>query len=115
MDDEPTIRSRYADVDGIAIDPELIPKSFRHLLDDALEWSIGDDVERGQYMRHLTRTQLQALVDAVWPHMANIGEWCRDRHGEIPVPDAVIVFDHLTQSVAEASVLLDRIAASRDA
>ncbi|EMI21551.1 hypothetical protein RMSM_01516 [Rhodopirellula maiorica SM1] len=115
MDDEQTIRSRYADLDGVVIDPDSIPGSFRHLLPDALEWSIGDDVERDRYMAQLTEPQLQSFDDAIWPHMTNIGDWCRDQRGAIPVPDAVIVFDHLTQSAAEARVTLDRIAASRDA
>ena len=35
---------------GVSIDEKLVPEAFRHLLDDAVEWSIGDDVERDAYM-----------------------------------------------------------------
>ena len=115
MDDESIIRSRYADLDGISLDAESIPQSFRHLLPDALEWSIGDDVERDRYMSQLTETQLQAFVNAVWPQMTNIGNWCRNHRNATPVPDEVVVFGHLTQSAAEARVLLDRLTAARDA
>ena len=107
-DDDLPIRSRYADIDGVVIDEELVPESFRHLMDDALEWSIGDDVERDAYMKRMNSGQLRRFVDAVSPHFSQITEWCRERRSATPVPDEVVVFDQLTQAVAEARLELDR-------
>jgi hypothetical protein len=39
------IASRYADNPKVTIDPAKIPEEFRHLLPQANEWSIDDDVE----------------------------------------------------------------------
>lgn len=102
-EEEPVvITSRYADLDDVALDPQRIPEQFRHLLDHAKEWAIGDDAERADYMAQVPRGHLQAFVNAVWPLMGEIEAWCQEHREEVPEPDEVMLFDWMCESAAEA-------------
>ena len=99
------ITSRYADIEGVVIDPAKIPERFRHLVDYAKFWSIGDDVERADMMWLTPYEDLKAMALAVRQLYAEIGEWCEKGRQQIPIPDEIVVFDMLHQAAAEAIAL----------
>lgn len=99
------ITSRYSDIDGVVIDPLKIPEQFRHLVSLAKYWSVGDDVERINLMCHTPFDELRSLTVAVRPLRDEIWQWCSSHHGDIPVPDEVVIFDMLSQASAEAEVM----------
>jgi hypothetical protein len=99
------ITSRYADIEGVVIDPAKVPDQLRHLIPLAKHWSIGDDVERANMMWLTPYEELKAMVFAVGPFRDDIWKWCSSHHKDTPVPDEVIVFDALGQAAAEAEAL----------
>ena len=99
------VTSRYADVEGVVIDPAKVPERFRQLIPLARHWSIGDDVERADMMWLTPYEELKAMVLAVRPFRDEIWNWCSSHHADVPVPDEVTVFDMLHQAAAEADAL----------
>ena len=99
------VTSRYADIEGVVIDPSKVPEHFRHLIPLAQHWSIGDDVERADMMWLTPYEELKAMVLAVSPLSDQIWHWCSSHHTDIPVPDEVVIFDMLSQAAAEADAL----------
>jgi hypothetical protein len=99
------ITSRYADIEGVVIDPGKVPERFRHLIDYAKFWSIGDDVERADMMWLTPHEDLKGMALAVRPLDAEIWEWCEKGRRQTPVPDEIVVFDMLHQAAAEATAL----------
>ena len=100
--DSGKLSSRYADGNGFAIDPQRIPDDLRHLLPFALRWAIGDDAERAEYMAATPEQELREFVDAVWPLLPRIQEWCDGHLGEAPVPDEVVLYLTMAEAAAEA-------------
>jgi len=108
MSDQPEITSRYADIEGVSVDPQSIPEKLRHLIPLAKEWAIGDDVERSEYMDRINETlhpQLQAFVDAVWPLLQPIQDWCQAQETKTPVPDEAVLFSMMCEACAEAGAM----------
>jgi hypothetical protein len=99
------VTSRYAEIEGVTLEPSVVPESIRHLIPLAKYWSIGDDVERADMMWLTPYADLKAMVLAVLPFADVIGKWCSSHHADIPVPDEVVVFDMLTEAAAEAEAL----------
>ena len=99
------ITSRYAEIEGVTIDPSAVPESFRHLIPLAKHWSIGDDIERSDMMWLTPREELEALVLAVRPFSELIGKWCMTHHSDDTVSDEVVLFVMLTEAAAEADAL----------
>jgi hypothetical protein len=94
---------RYADCDGVVIDESKIPANFRHLIKYAKQWSIGDDAIRGAVMDLVTLEEKKEFVDAVFPLLDEIQNWCSQAHsqgGAIPVE--VDIFDTLWEPCSEA-------------
>jgi hypothetical protein len=96
------VTSRYADIEGVVIDPANVPEQLRHLIPLAKHWSIGDDVELANMMWLTPHEELEALVLAVRPFRDDICEWCSSHHGDRPVPDEVVVFDALLDAAGYA-------------
>ncbi len=96
------ITSRYAEADGVSIDPNRIPEHLRHLLDYARVWAIGDDVERDHFMRSVPLAEKQAFVDAVDPLQDELAKWSAAHRHDVPVPDEVVLYDMMAEAAAEA-------------
>src|SRR5437016_2460173 len=92
------VTSRYADIEGVVIDPSKVPEYLRHLIPLAKHWSIGDDVERADMMWLTPYEELRAMVLEVRPFRDEIWDWCSSHHADIPVPDEVVVFDMLLEA-----------------
>ena len=106
MEENQVRPSRYTDIDGVEIDPAKVPMRFRHLIALAGIWSIGDDVERIDFMGLTSNEDLECLIAAVEPLDDEIWQWCSSHHQDVPVPDEVLVFDYLLQATAEARQML---------
>ncbi|NLI47178.1 MAG: hypothetical protein GX414_08730 [Acidobacteria bacterium] len=96
------ITSRYAEADGVSIDPNRIPAHLRHLLDYARTWAIGDDVERDHFMRSVPPAEKKAFVDAVDPLQDELAKWSAEHRHDVPVPDEVVLYDMMAEAAAEA-------------
>lgn len=96
------VGSRYADTEKISIDPINIPKNLRSLIPFAKQWAIGDDKERERYMRTAPFPDKKAFVDTVWPMMDRLQAFHDQNKDKIPQPDEVVLFDMMTEAVAEA-------------
>jgi len=96
------ITSRYAEADGVSIDPNRIPEHLRHLLDYARVWAIGDDVERDHFMRSVPPAEKKAFVDAVDPLQDELAKWSAAHRHDVPVPDEVVLYDMMAEAAAEA-------------
>jgi hypothetical protein len=87
---------RYAD--HVKIDESRVPEELRHLIPYAKYWSIGDDVDRAKLMAKASKARKKALVDAVWPHWAELNTWCESNDWS----DAGIIFTNLIEATVEA-------------
>ena len=96
------MKSRYADVLGITIDEQYVPKAFRSLLPLARIWAIGDDIERNDFMESCSPEAMKELVDAVYPHFDGLAEWSAVENQKIPLRDEVVLLDMLAEAAAEA-------------
>jgi len=96
------ITSRYAEADGVSIDPNRIPEHLRHLLVYAKTWAIGDDVERDHFMRSVPLAEKKAFVDAVDPLQDELAKWSAEHRHDVPVPDEVVLYDMMAEAAAEA-------------
>jgi hypothetical protein len=96
------VTSRFADLPGVVIDLERIPAEFRHLVEYARFWSVGDDTERSDLMWLTPHEELKAFVEAAWPLMQRIHEWCERYISAVPVSDEVTVFRMMLEAAAEA-------------
>ena len=94
--------SRYADEPGVTVDESYVPEAFRPLLPFARIWSIGDDVERHEFMESTARETLKEMVDAVYPHFDALAEWSLAETQKVPVRDEVVLLDMLAEAAAEA-------------
>ncbi len=97
----PVITSRYADTEGVTIDPEKIPAALRPLVPYARVWAIGDDEERLAFARRQSSEDKRAFVEAVRPLFDELEAWCASRRSEAPVPDEVVLFDMMAEAYAE--------------
>jgi len=95
------ITSRYADNPDVTIDPDKIPEPIRSILPFAKDWAIGDDKERTEYEASLSVEDLKLFVDAVWPKMDAIEDYCSKHRGDVPVPDEVVLLDMMMEAVTE--------------
>jgi hypothetical protein len=87
---------RYAD--HVKIDESGVPEQLRHLIPYAKYWSIGDDVDRAKLMARTSKARKRALVDAVWPHWAELHAWCESNDWS----DEGVIFVNLIVATAEA-------------
>lgn len=97
------VSSRYAD--DLQVDIERIPPEFRHLVDYARFWSVGDDSERADLMWLTPHDELKAFVNAAWPLMHRMRNWCDEYRSVVPVPDEVVLFQMMMEAAAEAAAL----------
>ena len=95
------ITSRYADIEGVIIDPDKVPDDLRELIPLARKWAISDDVERGIFEEIISSEEKKDFIDKVWPRMARLEEYCAKFRNNVPVPDEVVLFDMMTESAAE--------------
>ena len=96
------ITSRYAELDGVSLDPDRIPEKLRHLLGLARVWAIGDDVERQRFLESVSMEEKKAFVDAVDPLQEELAAWSQERSSDTPVPDEVVLYDMMAEAAAEA-------------
>jgi hypothetical protein len=99
------VTSRYADIEGVIIDPANVPENLRHLIPLAKYWSIGDDSERADMMWLTPYEELKAMVLAVRPMWDEIRNWSFAHYDNDSVTDEVVIFDMLGQAAAEADAL----------
>ena len=92
------VTSRY----DVTIDETKIPQAFRHLVEYAKYWAIGDDVERSRLMGLTLEKELQTFVDAAWPLRDEIDAWCRSHDDLRLIPDEAVLFDMMMNALAEA-------------
>ena len=107
------ITSRYAEYEGVQIDPMKVPPTFRDLIPLAIFWSIGDDVERIKLMESTSDEQLSMLIQNIQPFDDEIWRWCSSHHADVPIPHEVVIFDGLLQAAAEAKKMLEITSANR--
>jgi hypothetical protein len=98
------IRSRYAECEGVAIDPGRVPEDLRAVVEIARRWAIGDDVERQAFLASVTPEERRAFVDLVGPRLEAIEAYCSSLRQEVPIPDEVVLLDMMTEAFAEARV-----------
>jgi len=97
-----TIRSRYAESDGVIVDANRVPEELRAVLEVARRWGIGDDLERQAFLESVSAEERQAFVDLVEPRLETIEAYCSSLRQEIPVPDEVVLLDMMTEAFSEA-------------
>ena len=95
------VTSRYAEAEGVRIDPARVPEELRSLIPLAKQWAIGDDVERDRYERSVSREERKAFVETVGPKMKTVEAFCAKHRDEIPVPDEVVLFDMMSETYEE--------------
>ena len=95
------VTSRYADIEGVVIDPENVPADLRDLIPLAKKWAISDDVERDIFEQVVSFEEKKEFIDKVWPQMERLEEYCAKFRNKVPVPDEVVLLDMMTTSAAE--------------
>lgn len=96
------IASRYADQEGVTIDPAKVPQELRDLIPLAKKWAIADDDERAALLRAAGNEEKKELVDKVWPRTQRIEQFSAQFKNEVPPPDEVVLFEMLLDTVEEA-------------
>ena len=75
--------SRYADDEGMVLDPVKVPEDLRDLIPLAKKWAIGDEVERDVFERLASFEEKKEFIDSVWPRMKRIEEFCAPLRGQL--------------------------------
>lgn len=83
------------------IDPARVPAALRPAVEIGRRWAIGDDPARSRAIRTALAAERQALLDVVEPLWDEIERWCDTRRDQTPVPDEVVLFDHLLEAATE--------------
>ena len=98
------ITSRYSDIPGVIINPDMVPAEFRHLIPLAKEWSIGDDLELDAYIDATSKEKRRELIAAFEPHFDGLWKWHQACEHIIPQPDELVLFDFAANAAATAQV-----------
>lgn len=93
--------SRYSDIPEVKIDPNNVPEQFRHLIPLAVEWCIGDDVEREEYIAAASEEKKREFADAFAPHFDDLWNWHQASAHLSPQPDELVLFDMAAEAAAE--------------
>ncbi|MDH3497788.1 MAG: hypothetical protein OER21_13590 [Gemmatimonadota bacterium] len=86
------------------LDASQVPEALRSLIPIALEWGIGDDVDRNRKVDAASPEARERLRQALAPHQARITAWL-DSFGQDPMSDEAAAFMY-------AQLALDEIDAS---
>lgn len=90
-------------IEGLALDPSLLPKDLRSLVSHMQRWAVGDDVDRHERLVTAKRGELKKLLQAVGPLLGRIDEYL-DSFGSVPLPDEAVLLEQLVEAVAEVRV-----------
>jgi hypothetical protein len=88
-------------VDGLHLNPDLLPADLRRLVPLIEIWAVGDDVEREQLLKEADRKEVNQLIEVVGPLLGRIDAYLSSfNQDELPEEAALVA--RLAEAVAES-------------
>jgi VanZ family protein len=87
-------------IDGLRLNPDLLPEPLRELVPLIKMWAVGDDVKRRELLETASAEELEQLKDRVCPLMDRIDEYL-DSFPMDKVPEEAALVGRLAEAVAE--------------
>jgi len=95
------VKPGHSIVDGLELDPQLLPEDLRRLVPYIIRWAVGDDIEREETLSRAKRKEIAQLLKDVGPSLSRIDEYL-DRFGSDPLSNEAVLLGRLAEAVAEA-------------
>lgn len=90
-------------IDGLTLDPNLLPEDLQELVPYVQRWAVGDDVERQERLAQAKRGELAKLLKLAGPLLGRIDEYLNS-FGSTPLPIEAMLIGQLAEAVAELKV-----------